>query len=87
MRYSCKQQEPCSLQDGEAGKHTVGISTLRANGHDFDKIGTGGFNTTNYPKYNLWTITQAATQGNEVNERGKGRVFPDATDPRWILLE
>ena len=28
-----------------------------------------------HPKYNLWTITQAATQGNEVNERGKGRVF------------
>ena len=29
--------------------------------------------------------TQAATQGNEVNERGKGRVFFASTDPRWIL--
>ena len=25
-------------------------------------------------------ITQAATQGNEVNERGKGRVFLASTD-------
>ena len=30
-------------------------------------------------KYNLWIITQA-TQGNEVNERGKGRVFFASTD-------
>ena len=38
---------PLSLQDNENGNITVGISTLRANGHDFDKIGTGGFTTTN----------------------------------------
>ena len=71
---------PVSLQDGEAGNITVGISTLRANGHDFDKIGTGGFNTTNYPSIIYGEPTQSAAQGNEVNERGKGRVFFASTD-------
>tara|TARA_B100001057_G_scaffold147946_1_gene147884 strand:- start:134 stop:8017 length:7884 start_codon:yes stop_codon:yes gene_type:complete len=69
-----------SLQDGEAGNITVGISTLRANGHDFDKIGTGGFNTTNYPSIIYGDPVKPATQANEVNERGKGRVFFASTD-------
>ena len=49
LRYSPQATRtiPLSLQDGEAG-NTVGISILRANGHDFDKIGTGGFNTTHH---------------------------------------
>ena len=82
LRYSPQATRtiPLSLQDGEAGNITVGISTLRANGHDFDKIGTGGFNTTNYPSIIYGQPTQAATQGNEVNERGKGRVFFASTD-------
>jgi hypothetical protein len=71
---------PLSLQDNEAGTITVGISTLRANGHDFDKIGTGGFNTTNYPSIIYGQPTISANQGAEVNERGKGRVFFASTD-------
>ena len=71
---------PLSLQDGEPGTITVGISTLRANGHDFDKIGTGGFNTTNYPSIIYGQPTISANQGAEVNERGKGRVFFASTD-------
>ena len=71
---------PCSLQDGEQANITVGISTLRANGHDFDKIGTGGFNTTNYPSIIYGDPVIEAKQGNEVNERGKGRVFFASTD-------
>ena len=71
---------PLSLQAGEAGNITVGISTLRANGHDFDKIGTGGFNTTNYPSIIYGDPVKPATQANEVNERGKGRVFFASTD-------
>ena len=71
---------PLSLQDGEAGTITVGISTLRANGHDFDKIGTGGFNTTNYPSIIYGQPTISANQDAEVNERGKGRVFFASTD-------
>ncbi len=71
---------PLSLQDGEPATITVGISTLRANGHDFDKIGTGGFNTTNYPSIIYGQPTISANQGAEVNERGKGRVFFASTD-------
>jgi hypothetical protein len=71
---------PVSLAANEAATITVGISTLRANGHDFDKIGTGGFNTTNYPSIIYGDPTQAATQAKEVNERGKGRVFFASTD-------
>ena len=71
---------PLSLQDNEAGTITVGISTLRANGHDFDKIGTGGFNTTNYPSIIYGQPTISANQDAEVNERGKGRVFFASTD-------
>jgi len=71
---------PLSLQDNEAGTITVGISTLRANGHDFDKIGTGGFNTTNYPSIIYGEPTISANQDAEVNERGKGRVFFASTD-------
>ena len=69
-----------SLQDAEAATITVGISTLRANGHDFDKIGTGGFNTTNYPSIIYGAPTISATQAQEVQERGKGRVFFASTD-------
>ena len=71
---------PLALQSGEAGNITVGISTLRANGHDFDKIGTGGFNTTNYPSIIYGDPVNPATQANEVVERGKGRVFFASTD-------
>ena len=71
---------PVSLAANEAATITVGISTLRANGHDFDKIGTGGFNTTNYPSIIYGDPTQAASQAKEVSERGKGRVFFASTD-------
>ena len=82
LRYSpaATRTIPLSLQDGEAGTITVGISTLRANGHDFDKIGTGGFNTTNYPSIIYGNPTISANQDAEVNERGKGRVFFASTD-------
>ena len=82
MRYSpaATRTIPLSLQDQEAGTITVGISTLRANGHDFDKIGTGGFNTTNYPSIIYGQPTISANQDAEVSERGKGRVFFASTD-------
>ncbi len=69
-----------SLASNETANITVGISTLRANGHDFDKIGTGGFNTTNYPSIIYGDPVNAATQAKEVVERGKGRVFFASTD-------
>jgi hypothetical protein len=51
-------------------------SQIRLTGHDFLNIGTGGITTTNYPG----TPTQAASQGNEVEEVFPGRVFYVSTD-------
>jgi len=39
----------CGLIAGTTAEITVAISLLRATGHDFTEIGTGGFNTSNYP--------------------------------------
>jgi len=68
-----------NLAAGETGTLTVSISTCRATGHDFLDIGTGGFNTTNYPNV-IYGDPQAPVQAQEVDERGKGRVFYVSTD-------
>jgi hypothetical protein len=68
---------------------TIGISILRATGHDFTKIGTGSFNDTNYPTVlygepknplaGYYTDTPGASSS-EVWEKRKGRVFWVSTD-------
>ena len=68
-----------NLADNETGTLTVSISTMRATGHDFLDIGTGGFNTTNYPNV-IYGDPQAPVQAYEVVEIGKGRVFYVSTD-------
>ena len=68
-----------NLAAGETGTLTVSISTCRATGHDFLDIGTGGFNTTNYPNV-IYGDPQEPVQAQEVDERGKGRVFYVSTD-------
>ena len=68
------------LQDGEAATITVAISALRANGHDFNDIGSGGFNDSNYPSIIYGPPVRTPSQANEVQERGKGRVFWVSTD-------
>ena len=68
------------LQDGEAATITVAISALRANGHDFNDIGSGGFNDSNYPEIIYGPPVRTPSQANEVQERGKGRVFWVSTD-------
>ena len=67
------------LPAGSAGNITVNISTCRATGHDFLDIGTGGFNTSNYPNV-IFGNPREKQQPNEVDERGKGRVFWVSTD-------
>ena len=67
------------LPAGSAGNITVNISTCRATGHDFLDIGTGGFNTSNYPNI-IFGTPREKQQPNEVDERGKGRVFWVSTD-------
>ena len=68
------------LQDGETATITISISTLRANGHDFNDIGSGGFNESNYPGVIYGPPTKTPSQAAEVDERGKGRVFWVSTD-------
>ena len=79
----------CGLPAGGKGEVTVAISLLRATGHDFTQIGTGGFNDTNYPNVILgdpenslagfYTDASTATTS-QVWERKKGRVFFVSTD-------
>ena len=81
------------LVAGEAGEITVNISTTRATGHDMLDIGTGGFNTSNYPDRIfgrpfgtsvISTNDAIDSTGNssaaQVQERNKGRVFAVLTD-------
>jgi hypothetical protein len=72
------------LQEGSPGTVTINISTCRATGHDFLDVGTGGFNTSNYPNV-IFGLPQAPNQSNEVDERGKGRVFYVSTDQNGIF--
>jgi hypothetical protein len=62
--------------DGEDVELRIRFSQVRLTGHDFLDIGTGGFDTTNYPN----TPLQPANQANETVESNGGRVFFTATD-------
>ena len=81
------------LSSGEAAEITVNISTNRATGHDMLDIGTGGFNTSNYPEriygspFGFAPVSAGDaidSTGNasaaQVQERNKGRVFATLTD-------
>jgi len=82
----------CGLPAGSTAEITVAISLLRATGHDFTEIGTGGFNTSNYPnvllgqpiggiaaKAGAYTDQDDASKA-QVWERRKGRVFFISSD-------
>ncbi len=73
------------LPEGSTASITVKISTCRATGHDFLDIGTGGYNTTNYPSAIFGNPSQGPTQENEVIEELKGRVFYVSTDQDGIF--
>ena len=83
LAASVVQTSAITLRAGLAANEnatlTVSISTCRATGHDFNQIGTGGFNTSNYPSV-IYGDPQSPVQANEVDERGKGRVFYVSTD-------
>lgn len=80
---------PAGLGIGARAEITVAISVLRATGHDFTEIGTGGYNDTNYPSVifgrpvnpiaDFYTDGATATSS-QVWERRKGRVFFVTTD-------
>jgi hypothetical protein len=76
-------------QSGEPAEITVNISLNRATGHDFSNIGTGGFNTSNYPNIIFGQPAEAKAEAytnediaekSQVWEKGKGRVFVMSTD-------
>jgi len=72
------------LKAGALGDVTKNISTCRATSHDFLEVGTGGFNQSNYPNV-IYGAPREADQANEVDERGKGRVFYVSTDQDGIF--
>ena len=72
------------LKAGAPGDVTVNISTCRATSHDFLDVGTGGFNDSNYPNV-IFGEPADKNSANEVEERGKGRVFYVSTDQNGIF--
>ena len=73
------------LPSGSTGAITVKISTCRATGHDFLDVGTGGFNTTNYPTTIYGNPSIEPTDAVEIKEETKGRVFYVTTDQDGIF--
>jgi hypothetical protein len=69
----------CGLAAGEVANIRVRISTLRATGHDFLDVGTGGYNSSNYPS-KIFGAPRPPSQAKEVEERSSGRVFYVSTD-------
>ena len=72
------------LKAGSTGDVTVNISTCRATGHDFLDIGTGGFNSSNYPNV-IFGEPGEKDESKETIEIGKGRVFFVSTDQNGIF--
>jgi hypothetical protein len=72
------------LRAGARGNVTINISTCRATAHDFLNVGTGSFNQSNYPNV-IFGLPKEKNQANEVDERGKGRVFYVSTDQDGVF--
>jgi len=64
---------------------TTRISTCRCSAHDLLDIGTGGYNTTNYPYQIYGNPFIKANQTQEVKEETVGRVFYVTTDQNGIF--
>jgi hypothetical protein len=77
------------IPSGVTAEITVNISLCRVTGHDLSNIGTGGFNTSNYPNivFGAPALSKAESYTNadtaekaQVWERDKGRVFYSVSD-------
>lgn len=73
------------LRRGARAEITVRISTMRATGHDFLDIGTGSYNSTNFPSNIYGDPALTPDEDREVVEEGKGRVFWVSTDQDGIF--
>jgi len=69
-----------TVQDGSPAVITVNISVVRATGHEFNDVGTGSYNDTNFPNVVLGDAVNEPSTDSQVQERDKGRVFYEATD-------
>lgn len=70
---------------GASGQIIVNISTCRATGHDFNQIGTGGYNTSNYPNTIFGPPAISINPANQILEETVGRVFYVTTDENGIF--
>jgi len=70
---------------GGAAQIITNISTCRATGHDFNQIGTGGYNTSNYPNTIFGPPSLPVAPANQVKEETVGRVFYASTDENGIF--
>jgi hypothetical protein len=68
-----------------AAQVTTRISTCRVTGHDLLDIGTGSYNTTNWPTVIYGNPAKVYQQSQEVLEEGVGRVFYVTTDQNGIF--
>jgi len=64
----------------EPGTLTIRIGLTRVTSHDLLDIGTGSYSDTNYPNEIYGPPVNAYNPGQEVQERGVGRVFYVTTD-------
>ena len=65
---------------GEVIGITTTFSTVRATGHDFLQVGSGGFDDSNYPNNVYGQPVNSPTASAIVKEVGTGRVFHVSTD-------
>jgi hypothetical protein len=72
-------------QAGTPAQITTRISTCRCSAHDLLDIGTGGYNTTNYPYQIYGNPYQKADQTKEIVEETVGRCFYVTTDQNGIF--
>lgn len=67
-------------QSGDVIGITTTFSTVRATGHDFLEVGTGGYDDSNYPHNVYGQAINPPSDGAIVKEVGTGRVFHVSTD-------
>ena len=85
MNSTVAQPLRAGYLQGAAAQITTRISTCRVTAHDLLDIGTGGYNTTNYPYQIYGNPYQKASQESEVLEETVGRVFYVTTDQNGIF--
>ncbi len=69
-----------AVPKNEPGTLTIRIGLTRVTSHDLLDIGTGSYADTNYPNEIFGPPVNAYNPGQEVQERGVGRVFYVTTD-------